>query len=533
MAQSDNGAETGMQGGDANMTSKLISVGRNLINGEPLSGIAYDFGERIYDFYIDSISRTATVQLRGMAPNGKYLAGQGQLLLLDLQEDRVRWSRPIIYPYGQSGITQDGDCLLYYDGRATSRLAMMDGHPLWKARYSFWYVDLDSTRRFGLGYPPSGVEAVSYVDLNTGERVWKRRFPYEPWNDVYRLNDTTLLVFASGLYQLYVSTGEGWSYVAATSKLNDLKWKELVNELNLKGSIFWRSSAFLGSPMNQIRGLCSQPLITDDRIYFSCADRMVALDRNGQLQWEWKLPENIASYSDLFASDSALYLVGRGLAFLAGQVITYGRPFFAAYDPQNGNPLFFNVIDQRKCQIRAIRPLQDSLVFVTEDRIDCRSLQDGLSGREVLIDTAQYGEIIRDIDPERFFKRDRQTNRFTYVVSSLDSWGVYTTKNKLLLLDQQQRITEVMELDSLYYLREKRDNLSLLRRDSTTCLVDDNGTLLAEVVTRLVPMWIGNHWFIVRPNGLMRIDLEEIFRRRYRPMDGAPDQWMSQWIRKP
>ena len=182
---------------------------------------------------------------------------------------------------------------------------------------------------------------------------------------------------------------------------------------------------------------------------------MVALDRNGQLQWEWKLPENIASYSDLFASDSALYLVGRGLAFLAGQVITYGRPFFAAYDPQNGNPLFFNVIDQRKCQIRAIRPLQDSLVFVTEDRIDCRSLQDGLSGREVLIDTAQYGEIIRDIDPERFFKRDRQTNRFTYVVSSLDSWGVYTTKNKLLLLDQQQRITEVMELDSLYYLREK------------------------------------------------------------------------------
>ena len=284
--------------------------------------------------------------------------------------------------------------------------------------------------------------------------------------------------------------------------------------------------------MNQIRGLCSQPLITDDRIYFSCADRMVALDRNGQLQWEWKLPENIASYSDLFASDSALYLVGRGLAFLAGQVITYGRPFFAAYDPQNGNPLFFNVIDQRKCQIRAIRPLQDSLVFVTEDRIDCRSLQDGLSGREVLIDTAQYGEIIRDIDPERFFKRDRQTNRFTYVVSSLDSWGVYTTKNKLLLLDQQQRITEVMELDSLYYLREKRDNLSLLRRDSTACLVDDNGTLLAELVTLSVPVWIGTHWFMERPNGLMRIDLEEIFRRRYRPMDDQPVKLLGQWTRK-
>ena len=90
-----------------------------------------------------------------------------------------------------------------------------------------------------------------------------------------------------------------------------------------------------------------------------------------------------------------------------------------------------------------------------------------------------------------------------------------------------------MELDSLYYLREKRDNLSLLRRDSTACLVDDNGTLLAELVTLSVPVWIGTHWFMERPNGLMRIDLEEIFRRRYRPMDGAPDQWMSQWIRKP
>ena len=532
MAQSDNGAETGMQGGDANMTSKPISVGRNLISGEPLSGIAYDFGERIYDFYIDSISRTATVQLRGMAPNGKYLAGQGQLLLLDLQEDRVRWSRPIIYPYGQSGITQDGDCLLYYDGRATSRLDMMNGHPLWEARYSFWYVNLDSTRRFGLGYPPSGVESVSYVDLNTGERVWKRRFPYEHWNDVYHLNDTTVLIFGSGFHQFNLSTGEGWNYAAVTSKRNDRGRRFLSNLLGISSAIFLGTGFYTWGGVNQIQGLYAEPLITDDRIYFSCADRMVALDRNGQLQWERELPKKIASYSELIPSDSVLYLVGRGFAFISGTVSSYGHPFFAAYDQQSGKPIFFNVIDQRECQIRAIRPLQDSLVFVTEDRIDCRSLQDGLSGREVLIDTAQYGEIIRDIDPERFFKWDRQTNRFTYVVSSLDSWGVYTTKNKLLLLDQQQRITEVMELDSLYYLWGKRDNLSLLRRDSTTCLVDDNGTLLAEVVTRLVPMWIGNHWFIVRPNGLMRIDLEEIFRRRYRPMDDQPVKLLGQWIRK-
>ena len=56
MAQSDNGAETGMQGGDANMTSKPISVGRNLISEEPLSGIAYDFGQWVEHVYIDSIS---------------------------------------------------------------------------------------------------------------------------------------------------------------------------------------------------------------------------------------------------------------------------------------------------------------------------------------------------------------------------------------------------------------------------------------------------------------------------------------------
>ena len=284
MAQSEEGAEAVMQGGDEYMTSRPISVGRNLISGQPLSGIAYDFGERIDDIYIDSVSRTATVQVRGVTPNGKYLKNQGQLLVLDLQEGRVRWNRSIIYPGGKSGVTQDGDFLLYYGGKKTFCLDVTDGHPLWESRYNFWYVDLDSTRRFGLGYPSSGIEAVSYVDLNTGERLWKRRFPYEPWNDIYRLNDTTLLVFSSGLYQINVSTGEGWDYVAATSKPNDLKWKDLAKELNLQGSIFLRSSAFLGSPMNQIRGLYSDLVITDDRIYFSCADRMVALDRNGQLR---------------------------------------------------------------------------------------------------------------------------------------------------------------------------------------------------------------------------------------------------------
>ena len=35
-----------------------------------------------------------------------------------------------------------------------------------------------------------------------------------------------------------------------------------------------------------------------------------------------------------------------------------------------------------------------------------------------------------------------------------------------------------------------------------------------------------------RPNGLMRIDLEEIFRRRYRPMDDQPVKLLGQWTRK-
>lgn len=533
MAQSEDGAETVMQGGDEYLTSRPISVGRNLISGQPLSGMAYDFGERIDDIYIDSVSQTATVQVRGITQNGKYLQNRGRLVMLDLQKGQVRWSRPMVFPYGKSGVYQDGDFLLYNDGRKTFCLSMMDGRPQWESRYDFWYVDLDSTRRFGLGYPTSGIEAVSYVDLNTGERLWRRRLPYVPWNDIYRLNDTTLLVFSSGLYQINVSTGEGWDYVAATSKLNDLKWKDLAKELNLQGSIFWMSSAFMGSPMNQIRGLCSEPLITDDRIYFSCADRMVALDRNGQQQWEWKLPENIASYSELFPFDSVIYLIGRGFAFLSGQVVTYGRPFFAAYDQQSGKPIFFNVIDQRKCQIRAIRPVMDSLVFVTEDRIDCRSLQDGLSGREVLIDTAQYGEVIRDVDPERYFRRDAQTGKFTHVVGSLDSWGVYTTKKKLLLLDKYQQIAEVLELDSLYYLRDKRDNLSLLRRENISCLVDDNGTLLAEVQTPTTPVWIGTQWFVSVSKGIMRLDIGDIFRQRYRQLGDEPEKLLGQWVRQP
>jgi len=533
MAQSEDGAETVMQGGDEYLTSRPISVGRNLISGQPLSGMAYDFGERIDDIYIDSVSQTATVQLREVTPNGKYLEGQGQLLLLDLQEDRVRWSRPIIYPYGQSGITQDGDCLLYYDGRATSRLDMMNGHPLWEARYSFWYVDLDSTRRFGLGYPPSGGESVSYVDLNTGERVWKRRFPYEHWNDVYRLNDTTVLIFGSGFHQFNLSTGEGWNYAAVTSKRNDRGRRFLSNLLGISSAIFLGTGFYTWGGVNQIQGLYAEPLITDDRIYFSCADRMVALDRNGQLQWERELPKNIASYSELIPSDSVLYLVGRGFAFISGAVSSYGRPFFAAYNQQSGKPIFFNVIDQRKCQIRAIRPVMDSLVFVTEDRIDCRSLQDGLSGREVLIDTAQYGEVIRDVDPERYFRRDARTGKFTHVVGSLDSWGVYTTKRKLLLLDKYQQIAEVLELDSLYYLRDKRDNLSLLRRENISCLVDDNGTLLAEVQTPTTPMWIGTQWFVSVSKGIMRLDIGDIFRQRYRQLGDEPEKLLGQWVRQP
>ena len=57
------------------------------------------------------------MQLRGMAPNGKYSKNQGQLIMLDLPTGQVRWSRPMVYPYGQSGVYQEGDFLSYNDGR--------------------------------------------------------------------------------------------------------------------------------------------------------------------------------------------------------------------------------------------------------------------------------------------------------------------------------------------------------------------------------------------------------------------------------
>lgn len=518
MAQESELSGDVMEGGDEFMTSKPVELGRDLRTGKPLPGVEYDFGRRVERSRIDPTSQTVTIELRDVTRNQKYLQNRGVLLVLDVKSRRVRWTREVGYPWGRSGVTQQADFLTYNDGRRTFCLDLGNGQPLWESKYDFWYLDLDSAARIGCGYPPvtnMAPETLCGVALNTGEMLWKRKIRRENWDNVVSIDDSTVLIVANGLHQLNLFTGEGWDYTARTSQRTGEGAKLLANTLGIASAVFLGGGFFIWGGSDYIRGLGATPLVTDDAIFFSCADRMAALDRAGNLRWERPLPEGIASYSHLFESDTVIYLVGRGLAFLRGATVTYGRPFFAAYGKTDGRLIFSEVIDQRKCQIRAMDIRRDSMMFVTEDRIAVRSLENGRDGREIALDTSLYGAVIREVDPEHFFRRGESDGRFAPVVDGLDSWGVYTTRNKLLLLDGQLDIRESFELDSLYYLCERYDNLTLLRRDSTTYVVDDNGTARAELISDKAPMWIGDHLYFATFRGIVQIDMTDIVRNRY------------------
>ncbi len=492
-------------------------VGMDCLSGKPLPAQEYNFGGYIQKSVYDSLHHTVTLQLRSLTKNEKYFKGKGVLLAMDLNTAEVLWSRWIDFPAGSAAITLWDGFLLHADGVKTVCFDPLTGESLWESRYLFKYVNPDSTERIALGYPWLGPGSYSQnlkgVDLNTGKSLWSRKIPdVNGWEELERLDEDNLLVRAAGLHKINLKTGEGWSYEAPIAMA--LPAKQVTDD-EIKAADEQIRKGWITGGYGTMRGLSSSPLVTEDLIYFCDKDKVVGLTQAGIPAWDQPFPEGTGASSDLLHDDSLLYVIGRGLASFWGKTVAHGRPFLAAYDKSDGTPRFFEVIDQRKCRIQVTGFHFDSVVLVTQDQIQLRSLEDGRGHRAVDIDTALYGEIISRLDGEQFYRRDTLTGRFRPVARRFDDWSLYTTKKKLLQMDEQFGIEAVFDTDSLFYCYQKRDNLTVLRRDSLTCLVDDNGTPRATLTSRVRPMWYGKYFYVPARKGIIQIDLQEVYARRY------------------
>jgi outer membrane protein assembly factor BamB len=196
------------------------AVGKKWADQTDIMAQEYTFPERIEGMYVDSAAGLLTMQLRGLSANGRWLNNNGSIVMFDINQYDVKWTKKMAYQ--ASTLQQFGPLLIHTTGDRSFCLDQQSGEPKWEVKNNIYHVDPKA--QVGIGYQFRGrmtgyTNTLEGIDLNTGQVIWQREIDRSyGWNQVGKMNDSTLLIVSGGLHTVNLRTGAGWDYQTPTGK---------------------------------------------------------------------------------------------------------------------------------------------------------------------------------------------------------------------------------------------------------------------------------------------------------------------------
>ncbi|UZO80949.1 hypothetical protein NBT05_00340 [Aquimarina sp. ERC-38] len=188
----------------------------------------------------------------------------------------------------------------------------------------------------------------SKIDLKTGDLKWQREVNNEfGWNDLIHLNDSTIVISSNGLHKINLKNGDGWDYKTKTGK-KDYTAAVVENTLGTIAGVL--TGTFVStSAHNIVRNVVSNVETEDSNFYLSSEEQIAKLDgKTGEVIWKNVFDKNTSSRSNIFLDDEKVYLLNFGFANMGNRTISFGKPFFAAYNKITGEKIFQKIIDGKK-----------------------------------------------------------------------------------------------------------------------------------------------------------------------------------------
>lgn len=491
-------------------------VGRDCVSGDSIPAVLYRFNRRVERIpVLDTVAGRAIVQFRDITKNGKYLEPVGPMISMELSDGAVLWQRDIGYIFGHTWI--DEELIVETDLQKSRRIDPETGTDLWEKKIRLYALPDDwsgAEPKIGLGYAQimgARGEKAQGFNLADGSTLWKRPLNFQSgWSACDMVSDSVVLVQADGLHLFNLYTGQGWDYEAEVSTLYDRR--SALKTLGLASGFFTELAVMQSS--ERITELCSNVILSDSVLYWASREEIAAFDSiDGHVLWKTRLPEKAGSRSNIFETDTSIFVINRGVAVFLNRYIEYGRPFLAAYEKTTGRISMLQVVDQRRCRIMDYAFHEDSVLLALEDRIAVHDLNSGKLQRETQIDTVAVGRILWE-DNGRYCLYDSVKGRFEFVSRGLDDWTLRTDKDNLLRWNILRDEIRTIPVDSCWIQRDRYDNLLLVGLGDKSCLIDDNGYKYAELnlpATRLR----GTTMYSYTEEGLAKVDLKPLLDRRY------------------
>lgn len=493
------------------VTKSQKSVGDNLKANNELIADVFIFPERIENFTIDSANNKVTLSLRNLSKNGKYLQNKGQIVLYDLNQEKALWKKDINFMNNNFTVLNNNN--FFTTGYKTSKLKSNDGTEEWQLPNSIYFANND----VALGYKYKIINSnfsdnLEGINLTDGKVLWSKEIKKNfGWNDVKKLNDSTILITSSGLHQINVNTGEGWSYEASTGR-NDYKGTIAANIIGI-ALMATTGSGFYSYGKDVVRELVSNTLYNDSEsaVYLASRDKLVKLNISGEKLWEKELEKNQAAKSLLFEKENDLLMINLGYAYFNENLIDHGTPYIALYDKHTGEQKYMKTVAEKKDMIRCMQMNDDrsTIILSFDNKIAKYNLTDGSLIKEIIYDSKKYGKPNKFIGTIHF---EQTANGFESLKKLYPDKNILITeKDFVLFLNDDLSIAKETKPDDYAFTFLEKENLQLIVDKEKNIHVTD-GNLEERAILRISPaaQMVGNKIYDKNENELVVIDLNNL-----------------------
>jgi hypothetical protein len=310
----------------------------------------------------------------------------GKVVAYDLNRDSQKWVKK--FNYLQNNLLCYNDVLIQTSSLNSTRLDIETGLNQWQINKQIVYID--PLTQMGLAYPLSteqNPERLEGFYISDGYQKWFRTIKKEyGWNDLFHLNDSVILLSASGLHTIKLKTGFGWDYDAVTGS-KDYTSSIIANSAGLiLGAL--TGTFVMYSGYDFVTDVVSNVWLESTCMFLAAREKIACLDMNGKMLWQTELPKKKASKSVLFIQDSIVYMVNLGYAKMGFRQVDFGVPFIAAFNKFSGRQIYLNELPDKKEPVVDYLTGAGELILLFKDYVAKYSIAEGrlISERQISVD---------------------------------------------------------------------------------------------------------------------------------------------------
>lgn len=485
----------------------VAEVGQDLTTNTAIQGIEYAFPNHLYRYKANLLNNQLMVSLRESNKNDKYWKPSGTLFAYNPSTEQTKWSHKV--NFNKVGHYFNDDIVIERDGLKSSRLDPETGNKLWTSKGTL--LDLPNPQ-LALTFSFSGNSStINGIDLATGKTLWQRKLLQPYVEGLQKLNDSTLMVFSSGLYIINLNDeGKGWDIrrVMSATKTDFNK----VGGAFVLGLISGALTGFsyIPNPSSVYSDISSNVLQENNEFYFATANKLERYKINGTYLWSKPVNEKTASRSHLFKVGDKLCQINFGHAINYGIPKRYGKPFLATYDTETGEQLAIKMLENDKDFIVSHSIQNDKIYLLYKNALEMHELV----GDEFILrqktTMANQTKMYSFASKKLYIKNDT-----TYYALTNDSPTnfVVTEENELLELDDDFLVKRKISQDSLYLLYLDTPLYQFIgNSDSTIVLEKRTNTPIATLKASRNAQQVGTRLYSSDKDKLREIDISRFLK---------------------